>query len=121
MNKIKILENMVRAEVKKQLNEGAVNYSSFVKKLGITAASVPKYQQEPVMVKVVDIDPSTLGLFAPPFTKITLEVEGKWHNRNGKEVLVLYLDYRYEYTDGGRNGHDMRLISEDNGKSWEIL
>ena len=118
MNKFKILENMIRTEVKKQLNEQTFNYTSYVKKLGINVASIPKYQQEPVTIKVIDIDPSTLGMLSAVFAKVTLEVEGQRVDRNGKEVIIIYLDYRYKYYNTGSNGHDIRLISEDDGKTW---
>ncbi len=101
-------------EMIKQVLTESRKYSDFVKKLGVNVNSIPEDGQYHD-IKTIDIDPNTLGLFAPAIEKMSLRARGGWHPK--RSIFELVLDYKYEHPSGS-NGYSAKLYSKDNGKTW---
>lgn len=62
-----------------------------------------------------DVSSKNFGIFALIISNLSVTVKaGK--GKNG--VIYLIIEFKYTHTDGGGNGYDLRIKSNDNGKTW---
>lgn len=114
LNKKK-LDFMIEQSIKNVLKESpdTQKLSKFVKSLGIDMNKVPKDDNKPYEFVNKNIDPVTLGLFAPAITEMTITVTGGW-TASGKGVLNI--KYQYKHPDGS-NGYSLQIYTRD-GKTF---